>query len=138
MSAPDHIGWDLVRAARWWEAEFIQEVAGAGHPWFAEARGRLVEHIGKAGIEQGALAERAAITKQAVGQHLDALEADGVVQRVQDPDDSRKRFINWTDAGLGALRDIAAAKLRIEARLKRRLGASDLASLKAALRQVVN
>ncbi|MDU8944743.1 MarR family winged helix-turn-helix transcriptional regulator [Ovoidimarina sediminis] len=112
-------------------------MAGAGHPWFAEARGRLLEHIGRDGIGQGELAKRADLTKQAVAQHLDQLEAEGLLRRVQDPSDSRKRRVVWTKKGEAALSDIDLAKRRVEGRLKRRLGAGQFAALKAGLKAVI-
>lgn len=138
MSAPpDHIGWDLVCAARVWESAFVEDVTAAGHPWFADARGRLVQHIGRKGVGQAALADRAGMTKQAVAQHLDRLESDGLIARVADSEDSRKRRVVWTDAGQRALDDIDAAKLRVERRLKARLGAQAFAALRRALKEVV-
>ena len=133
---PDHIGWDLVRAARLWLAEFEAEVVAAGHPWFAEARGRLIEHIGRTGVEQGALAVRSGMTKQAVAQHLDALEHDGLVRRVGVDGDHRKRRVVWTTRGQAALDDIDAAKGRVEARLRRRMGEEAFRSLRAGLKTV--
>ena len=133
---PDHIGWDLVRAARWWKRAFIAEVTQAGHPWFAEARGRLVEHIGRNGIEQGALADRAGLTKQAVAQHLDRLEADGLISRVPYDGDARKRRVIWTATGQAALDDIDRAKASVEADLARRIGKVALRDLSALLKKV--
>ena len=131
---PDHIGWDLVRAARAWLAEFEAEVVAAGHPWFAEARGRLVEHIGRDGVAQAALAGPAGMTKQAVAQHLDALERDGLIERVAEVADGRQRRVVWTDAGRAALRDIDAAKARVETRLRARIGEARFAALRDGLK----
>ena len=137
MSAPeppDHIGWDLVRAARAWVAEFEAEVVAAGHPWFGEARGRLVQHIGPRGAEQGAIAARAGMTRQAVAQHLDALEADGLLRRAAVEGDSRKRRVVWTEAGEAALWDIDAAKARVEERLRARIGEEAFRALRDGLK----
>ena len=135
---PDHIGWDLVRAARAWEAEFIREVVEAGHPWFAEARGRILQHIGRNGVGQADLVRRSGLTKQAVAQHLDQLEADGVLRRVQDPADSRKRAVEWTVEGRVALETIDAAKLRVERRIKDRIGKDHFSALRDGLKVFVD
>ena len=134
MSLPDHIGWDLVRAARLWTAEFTQDVVAAGYPWFAEARGQLVQHIGRDGVDQGALAGKAGLTKQAVAQHLDALEADGLIRRESVDGDSRRRRVVWTDKGKAALRDIDRAKARVEERLRQHLGPERFAALRDGLK----
>lgn len=137
MSLPDHIGWDLVRAARIWEAAFVGEVVRAGYPWFAEARGRLVQHIGPDGVDQGALAERVGHSKQAVAQALDRLEADGLIRREGAAGDGRRRRVVWTPAGQVALAEIDRAKLRVEARLKQRLGAEAFEGLRRGLKGIV-
>ena len=134
---PDHIGWDLVRAARIWFSEFEAEVVAAGYPWFAEARGRIVEHIARDGADQGAIAARAGLTKQAVAQHLDALERDGLIRRVASRADARKRRVIWTEAGRQALQDIDAAKARVENRLRARLGLKTFNALRAGLKETI-
>lgn len=133
MSLLEHIGWDLVRAARVWTSEFTDEVVAAGHPWFAEARGQLVQHIGPNGVDQGALAERSGLTKQAVAQHLDVLEAEGLIVRENVASDSRRRRVVWTDLGRTALRDIDSAKSKVEARIRRRLGTVRFTALREGL-----
>lgn len=136
MTLPDHIGWDLVRAARVWKAEFIEEVVRRGHAWFAEARGRIAEFIARDGTEQTAIAERSGLTKQAVAQHLDALEADGLIARETDPSDSRRRRVVWTRQGRDALADIDTAKRAVEERLKARIGPERFAALRSGLKAV--
>ena len=37
---PDHIGWDLIEAARLWEKQFTDRMVACGHDWFGEARGK--------------------------------------------------------------------------------------------------
>ncbi len=133
---PDHIGWDLVRAARIWLRAFEAEVVAAGHPWFVEARGRIVEHIGRGGAEQGAIADRAGLTKQAIAQHLDALEREGLIRRIAAKGDGRKRRVVWTEAGLDALRDIDGAKARVEQALAADLGPEIFDGLRAGLKAV--
>jgi DNA-binding MarR family transcriptional regulator len=135
-SYPDHIGWDLVRAARAWETAFIDGVVAAGHPWFAEARGRLIQHIPATGIAQSELVRRAGVTKQAVQQHLDGLEADGIVVRVADAEDRRGRRVEFTKAGRRALVAIDAVKGEVEDDLARQLGAGQMVALKSALRTI--
>ncbi|TGT79101.1 helix-turn-helix domain-containing protein, partial [Mesorhizobium sp. M8A.F.Ca.ET.161.01.1.1] len=76
---PDHVGWRLWQASRAWHAEFAAAMRAAGHGWFSEARAGLLGHIPRNGTRQSALIERAAISKQAVQQLLDGLEAEGVL-----------------------------------------------------------
>ena len=131
---PDHIGWRLWQASRTWQAEFAAAMRAAGHGWFTEARAGLLGHIARDGIRQAALIDRSAISKQAVQQLLDGLEAEGVVQRLPDPQDGRGKLVGYTRKGLDALRDGDRIKLQIERRYVERIGQQRFAALMDALR----
>ncbi|WP_246691445.1 MULTISPECIES: MarR family winged helix-turn-helix transcriptional regulator [unclassified Mesorhizobium] len=131
---PDHIGWRLWQASRAWQAEFAAAMRAAGHGWFTEARAGLLGHIARDGIRQAALIDRSAISKQAVQQLLDGLEAEGVVQRLPDPQDGRGKLVGYTRKGLAALRDGDSIKLQIERRYVERIGQQRFAALMDALR----
>ncbi|MBM2715674.1 winged helix-turn-helix transcriptional regulator [Mesorhizobium caraganae] len=131
---PDHIGWRLWQASRAWQAEFAAAMRAAGHGWFTEARAGLLGHIARDGIRQAALIDRSAISKQAVQQLLDGLEAEGVVQRLPDPRDGRSKLVGYTSKGLDALRDGDRIKLEIERRYVGRIGHQRFAALMDALR----
>src|SRR5690554_6519557 len=60
---------------------------GSGTPGIRAAHTALLPHIDLAGTRLTTLAERVGVTKQAVGQLLDDLEAYGVIERVPDPED---------------------------------------------------
>lgn len=129
----DHIGWGLSRAARAWKRRFVRRMVVRGYPWYGEARGTLIQHIGRQGIAQAALPRRAGMTKQAVQQLLDELCADGVVERVADPDDARRKLVRFTRAGLDALRAADEVKRSIEGDIRAAIGAEELDSLKSTL-----
>jgi DNA-binding MarR family transcriptional regulator len=131
---PDHVGWRLWQASRAWQAEFAEAMRAAGHGWFTEARAGLLGHIARNGMRQSALIERSAISKQAVQQLLDGLEAEGVVERLADPRDGRGKLVRYTRKGLDALRDGDRIKLRIEQNYIARIGQQPFAALMGALR----
>ncbi|QPC94608.1 MarR family winged helix-turn-helix transcriptional regulator [Mesorhizobium sp. INR15] len=131
---PDHVGWRLWQASRAWQAEFTAAMRAAGHGWFTEARAGLMGHIPRGGMRQSALIERSAISKQAVQQLLDGLEADGVVERLPDPRDGRGKLVRYTSKGLDALRDGDKIKLGIEQAYAARLGPGRFTALMDALR----
>ncbi len=114
---PDHVGWRLWQANRAWQAEFASAMRLAGHHWFTEARAGLLGHIARRGTRQGSLIERAGITKQAVQQLLDGLEAEGVIERTADAADGRGKFVRYTPYGLQVLAEADRVKLQIEAEL---------------------
>jgi len=131
---PDHVGWRLWQASRAWQAEFAAAMRAAGHVWFSEARAGLLGHIPRNGTRQSALIERAAISKQAVQQLLDGLEAEGVLERLPDPRDGRGKLVRYTRKGLDALRDGDRIKLQIERGYIDRIGEQRFAALMDALR----
>jgi len=131
---PDHVGWRLWQASRTWQAEFAAAMRAAGHGWLSEARAGLLGHIPRGGIRQAALIERSAISKQAVQQLLDGLEAEGVLQRLPDPRDGRGKLVGYTPKGLDALRDGDRIKLQIENGYIERIGQQRFAALMDALR----
>jgi DNA-binding MarR family transcriptional regulator len=100
----EHIGIKLWRANQDWKERFTTAMVDRGFHWYAEARGSLFQYMGPNGIAQIQLAEKAKISKQAVQQHLDDLEADGVIERVADPNDARKKHIKLTNQGVEAVR----------------------------------
>ncbi|WP_366664091.1 MarR family winged helix-turn-helix transcriptional regulator [Mesorhizobium sp.] len=77
---------------------------------------------------------RAAISKQAVQQLLDGLEAEGVLERLPDPRDGRGKLVRYTRKGLDALRDGDRIKLQIERGYVDRIGRERFAALMDALR----
>ena len=132
----DHVGWDLWRAALAWRERFAREMSARGYGWLAEARGNLVPYIDRTGTAQGLLADRAGMTKQAVQQLLDELVRDGVVERIEDPTDARRKVVRFTRAGRKALDAGNAVKREIEADYVRMLGGKRMAALKSALARI--
>lgn len=133
----DHIGWDLWRVTDGWKRRFTADMVARGFGWFGEARGNLVQHIGRNGIAQTALAARAGMTKQAVQQHLDDLVRDGAVERVPDPNDARRKIIRFTALGFEAMNVANDVKREIETEYRQLIGADAMHGLIEALRAIV-
>ena len=132
----DHVGWDLHRASRAWKQDFVRRMAERGHAWAGEACGSLIEHIDRAGGPQATLVARSGMSKQAVQQHRDELERHGIVERVPDAKDARRKLVRLTARGREALTDVDAVKRAIEADYAAILGADGLARLIHALRHI--
>ncbi len=118
----DHIGWQLWQASADWHAAFEQEMVAKGHGWYAEARGAVFRLIGPQGVRQSALQDQLRVSKQAVQQMLDQLEADNIIKRVMDCSDSRAKRVILTKSGLIAAHDANLAKRKIEDSIRRKLG----------------
>lgn len=132
----DHIGVDLWRAALAWRERLHGEMVDAGHAWYGDARGAVAAHLHPQGLPQSTLVTRMGMTKQAVQQLVDGLEAEGVVRREPDPNDGRGKRVVYTAKGIAALRDAVKIKRRLERALRTQLGEPAFEGLQAALRQV--
>lgn len=90
------------------------------------------------GSRATALAERAAVTKQAIGQVIVDLERRGLVTRVPDPDDRRARLVRLTAKGR---RVIAAAQeviREIEANVLEEVGSRGIEMTRRTLSAIVD
>lgn len=134
----EHIGWDLWCATSMWKRRFTQEMQAQGYNWYVEARGNLLQHIGPKGLAQTELVEKAGISKQAVQQQLDELVQDGIVERVSDKSDARKKHIQLTPSGLDVLKIANVIKSDIESDYEDLMGKVAMAHLKEALNVIIN
>lgn len=132
----DHIGWDLFRAFAVWKNLFARKMSDRGCVWVSEARGALLQHIGPGGISQNMLVEKSGLTKQAVQQHLDDLTHDGILERVPDKQDARRKRVQLTPKGLESQIIANEVKMEIEAELRQMIGATRFEALVHALREI--
>ena len=107
-------------------------VVAAGHPIRA-AHSAVFVNIDRAGSRLTHLAERAAMTPQAMGELVDDLAGMGYVERLPDPADRRAKLIMLTDLGYDTLQAAYDTILDIEAELLAELGAGGLAKLQRTL-----
>ena len=81
------------------EQELFSRLSEAGYPELRPTHGCVFGTIGNGGDRLTVLAERARMTKQAVGDVVSELESLGYVERVPDPNDGRAKIIRLTDRG---------------------------------------
>lgn len=132
----DHVGIALWRAASVWRREMGERMAEAGYPWHNWAAGAVLANLGPDGIGQAKLTEQMGMSKQAVQQLVDQLEAAGVVRRVPDPEDRRARRIELTELGLEDMRVRNQVKRDIESRYRALLGEDAFDGLIGALNKL--
>lgn len=135
---PDHVGVDLWRAAMAWRERLHGEMVRRGHAWYGDARGAVAASLDPRGMSQAELGRRMKLTKQAVQQLLDGLEADGIVRREPDPEDGRGKRVVYTKKGLAALEEAVRVKREIEADYRERLGTRGFDALVAALKKLAS
>ena len=93
----------------------------------------MLPHLDGEGTRITALAERAGMTKQGMGQLVVDLERQGFVTRAPDPDDRRAVVVRFTEAGWAFLRDAVAVTGQLEAEYAAILGEAQLQELRVAL-----
>lgn len=89
------------------------------------------------GTRATVLAERASVTKQAIGQVIDDLERKGLVNRTVDPDDHRARLIRLTARGRRVIAAAQEAIQDIEARVLEEVGATSIATTRKTLSALI-
>lgn len=129
----DHVGVALWRAAAVWKERLHSEMVRRGHAWYGDARGIIAIHLDARGLPQTELVARTGLSKQAVQQLLDGLEADGVIERVVSAEDRRSKRVVYTAKGRASVRDALAVKQQIEEEYRARLGDRAFKALRTAL-----
>jgi DNA-binding MarR family transcriptional regulator len=110
-------------------------VMAAGHP-IRPAHAAVFVNIDSEGTRLTALAERARMTPQAMGELVDDLVERGYLARTPDPSDRRAKLIALTDLGYDALQAAFDTIIGIEADLEALLGRTGLARLRTSVRRI--
>ena len=76
-----------------------------GHAGLQPAHQAVLTHLRLSGSRLTELAQRASMSKQAMGQLVDEVERLGYVERVPDPTDGRAKTVRFTAAGLELITD---------------------------------
>jgi len=97
------------------------------------AQSRLAQRIADEGSRLTELAERAQVTKQTASLLVAALEREGIVERVPDPDDGRARLIRLSARGREAAQHAGQVVEAVEREWDEHLGPELAARLREAL-----
>jgi DNA-binding MarR family transcriptional regulator len=119
-----NIGRLLNNAVRRFEARVLELMSEAGHGQTRIAHINLTRNLDVEGTRLTELAQRASMSKQAMGELVDQCAALGLVERMPDPSDKRARIIAFTSAGLEWLDAFRAAVDVAEQEMRRELGAA--------------
>lgn len=98
---------------------------------------QLLPHLDLAGTRPAELARRVGLSRQAVGQLIDDLDALGVLTRVPDPADKRGKLVVFTPQGAAGLLEGLAHLAALEAELRAGAGSDVIDALKASLAQTL-
>ena len=129
-----HLGHWLALALQRFDARVLQLMASNDRVPLAlsnlAARGSLTashihitRHLALQGSRLTELAQRAGVSKQAMGKLVDQCEAWGLVQRQSDTQDARARRVVFTATGLAWLQAFEEAVTQTETELRAAVGA---------------
>jgi hypothetical protein len=125
----------LLQAARLVDRSAVELAREEAARSLRPAHARLIPYIGPDGTRLSDLAQCVGISKQAVGQLVDELEALGVVARVADPADGRARRVVFR-TGVTSLPSLAPLQL-IDDGLDEVLGEARMARIRQDLTEIV-
>ncbi len=128
-----NIGRLLLRAARDFAARASTQMCTLGYPGLQMGHAALLANLDLEGTRVGVLAERAGMTKQAMGQLVKELEDNGYLKRRPDPTDRRATIATPTKAGLQLLVDVQEVVEEIEGEYAHVLGGRNLQLLRSSL-----
>jgi DNA-binding MarR family transcriptional regulator len=132
-----HIGRLLLNAQRNYSLQALAKLRVRGHEGLTQAHTNLLAHLDVGGMRITTLAERAGVSKQAIGNLVGDLEAKGYVHREVDAHDRRAAVITYTAAGRTFLQDAHDVKREIEAEYTAMLGADGFQKLRHLLTRLV-
>lgn len=104
-----------------------------GRPRMRRSHTALLPHIDLDGTRITDLADRVGVSKQAISQLVDDLEAAGVVAREADPDDARAKRVVFTARGRQGILEGLALLRAMEAELAAEVGERRMEELRRAL-----
>lgn len=134
------VGQLLLKCARLLDERAVARVnqeAGEARPRLRPAHTRLLPHVDVEGTRLTELARRLGITKQAVGQLVDDLVQQGVLELAPDPEDRRARRVRFTPKGMAAIAHGLGILQHIESELSRRIGAQRMRALHETLLEIL-
>lgn len=134
-----HLGRLLGHAARRFDERVFQLMAHnidvplalsnlAARSQVSAAHIHITRHLSLKGSRLTDLAQRAGMSKQAMGDLVDQCEAWGLVAREADPHDTRARLVRFTPTGLAWLKAFEEAVSQAEAEFRVEVGA-DIAAV---------
>lgn len=129
----EHIGRLFLRAHRSFSERAYQKLHQRGHEGLTITHTSLLANLDIDGTRITTLAERAGVTKQAMGQLVDDLEQHGYVERVPDPKDGRATRVTFTSLGRQFLQDAYYVKQEIESEYTALVGADGMEQLRKLL-----
>ena len=133
-----HIGQLLRDAFRRFEEELAAALAAPREQHGVRpVHDAVLAYLDRDGTRASVLADRARLSRQAITQLTDELEARGVVVRLPDPADGRAKIIRYTPEAVKIFDASRRAIASLERRWASELGPRKYAALRAGLEQLL-
>lgn len=132
-----NIGRMFQRAARAYSELALEKLHAKGHEGLTLFHTALISNLDVEGTHIKVLAERAGMSKQAMGQVADELEKHGYIKAMTDSKDKRATLITFTERGWQFLQDAYKVKLEIERTYTAKLGKAGMKQLWALLEKLL-
>ena len=107
-----------------------------GHGVVRPAHGAVFQYLDDQGTTVSTLADRAEMTKQAMGELVAHLEKHGYVERVPDPSDRRAKLVKPTPKGREVYTIVSELVPELERKLLDVLGVARVRQLRADLEKI--
>lgn len=114
----------------------IARLAERGHGVVRPAHAAVFQYLDDTGTTVSLLAERAKMTKQAMAELVQHLEAHGYVERVPDPTDRRAKLVQPTERGREVIAVAQEIAPQIEGQITQLLGPDRMRSLRDDLETI--
>lgn len=128
----------LLHAFQGFERRLFAGYRDQGQDGLRPKHGAVIANIDRGGTRPSVLADRAGMTRAAMGELIDELEATGYVERVPDPDDRRAKLVKPTVKTLARQKLAREINAEIEAAYEDRLGSQRYRQLRKALVKLVD
>lgn len=115
----------------------LQQVEAAGHAGVKPSHGYVIQRLIGNRPTIGQLADSLGMTQQGASKQITDLEHLGYVERVEDDDDERIRYVQLTAAGQEMLDAGRRARAEIERALVERVGQRNVNAAKVTLRALL-
>jgi DNA-binding MarR family transcriptional regulator len=127
----------LAQAARAQVATMMSRLAARGFDDMTPAFAAVIPLLDATGERPTALAQRAGVTKQAMGQLLKLLKHRNYVEQVPDPSDTRAKVVRLTKRGVALRAACMDVRRDLHTAALKALGKKELASLQKGLQQLI-
>ncbi|MEV6071231.1 MarR family transcriptional regulator [Nocardia sp. NPDC052001] len=120
---------------------FVQELhahlAAHGHEVLGASYGYVLRTLADNALTASQLGEHLGITAQGAAKVVDEMVRHGYVERHPDPTDKRAKLLHLSDRGRDMLDTVRAFHADYERRLTARVGADQIAGVRAVLTEIV-